>query len=708
MKSLPDSQLSRDIATLDAFFRPASVAVVGATENAANLIASAPLLNLATFGYAGDIYAVHPSATEVHGVPAVRSVADLPGGVEAAIVVAPAPAVLDIARECEAAGIRRLTIASAGIRPADVTALTELDLRFLGPESLGVVNLVDAYVARAARNQMGPADVRTGGAAIVTRSGAMGNTLFSRAQANGVGVAYSVNTGREGDVGLWEIARWYVEQPEVSCILVVSEGIGEPAAFVEAAEAARDAQKPIVLLELGRTKAGGRAISTHSGALAGTERVHDAAYRRLAVLDVTDFDEMWQIAKLVDRWGATPLPAASRKLGVIALSGGEGAMIADQAESRGIAELEPPRPTEEQSTAFAERFPEVALQNPLDPTTRVLASHERMAELLTIWSDYGGYSDVLLALPSYGTDFADSRVPPLLELATGESLTRFALSVWAAAPLTNHQEALVRESSVCFVGPSPAFLRAYAHHVTYCDYLARAPEPSLATRASSRGTSLVWSYSDARDTLSAIGIPVPDRQVLAAPDRVAVVAAVAALGHPLVLKLDVPSGVHKASLGLVRTGLRNSEDVVAAADAVVAAGQLAGYPDALLVLEQHVLGEYELLLGGVLDPEFGATVVFGLGGRLAEAMDDVAVDLLPIDTAAVARLIRSSRAGRAIADASPAAFRHVSDAVGAFATWFAEFGPATGVAVEINPLIASATGCYAVDFRIAGVDVAVA
>jgi acetate---CoA ligase (ADP-forming) len=680
-----------------ALVAPRSVVIVGASGDPANLIASAPLENLQMFGYPGEVYLVNPSRSQVNGIKCYPAISDLPEVPDAAIVTVAAERVPAILTELDAAGVSAATVVTAGVHGFKAPD----HVRVLGAESLGVTNLLDQYVPRAARNQRSPASTRAGGIAVLTQSGAMSNVLFNRLQSAGGGVAMSMNTGSELDLTVWDIVAALVEDERITCFAVVIEHIKNPDLLVLAATRALELGKPIVLLELGRSRVGREAVRTHSGSIAGSHAVHQEAYRRLGILTVQELDELWRTALLFSEWGTARVPRAQRRLGIVTLSGGEGALLADRCEALGL-ELPPLSPAV-QAKLEAE-YPESGRLNPLDPTTRVLSDQGRVSGLLATVLGGRSFTDLLVSFPVYNEAFAANRLPPALN-ALAKVDARVLVATWPAPPLTDAEVAMISEAEVPSLGTSLDSLRPIALHMQYGDLVtAGSPKPlAILSRSTSEAApSAEVTYEEAKTILAGAGFRFAASRRLAVdahPDEI--VRACAELTPPFVVKANSNSTVHKMAAGLVRLDLPDVESVVSTIRSLAAAELERGARLEQVVVEEQLQGHWELYFGARVDPEFGPVVSFGFGGGLAEEIGDTALALLPIERGDARALMSRTRLGRAVVRSSPAAARAVEGQLEALASWLAA-PTGDGIdSVDVNPVLLWRDGMMiAVDARV--------
>jgi acetate---CoA ligase (ADP-forming) len=693
------SSSSTDHGGLETLLRPGSVAIIGASEDA-RTYAGAPVSNLLRTQFSGAIYPVNLSRETVQGVPAFKSVLDVPGAIDTAIVAVPTRAVVGVLEQCVEKGVRSATIVTSGFGEdtggeAGVQAAAALrevmrssGIRVLGPNTAGLANPLDGYVPRAASNQLDPDRVSAGGVALLTQSGAMGNTVFNRAQVHGVRVGLSVATGDQMDVDVWELCGFALDDPRIKIAMLIVERI-DAGALERVALKAAATGKTIALLKLGRSAAGGRAVLTHSGSLAGDAAVQSAALRALGVIEVDDLDELWHVARLAESWGPPCRPLG--RLGIVALSGGEGALIADHCEANGL-DLADVSPTFEQ--VIAENFDYALAANPFDPSGEVIGKPEKVKLALRAFLERNDFSEVLIASPVLRGEIAERQYADLAEIVA-EPRPRMCLSYWPAGDLTQTQDELLRATGLPVFTSSTAALRAMALY----GRAVRSRGPVVENGAAQPGALAPDArYFDVRAELAGLGVAFADAELAFSPVQAG--EAAQRIGLPVVMKANVPSSTHKLANGLIALGVTMPADVERAFTALTAAG--AGFEGDGVVVEATAGGRLEVMLGAHRDPDFGAVIVVGSGGSLVEHLGDTALAVARYLGAGDAlTLLRATRVGAHIAEVAPGTATQLAELIAAVARWF-EANPQLAGA-DLNPLVVDvhAGRILAVDARVA-------
>jgi acyl-CoA synthetase (NDP forming) len=691
---------------LDPLLDPGSVAIVGASQRA-DSIGLRVIGNLQRMGYPGRIVPVHPRNQEVGGLRCYPSLSDLPEPVDAVFIGLPAAQGPDILDEAGRCGIRAAFINAAGFADADADGaalqqrLTEIarrhDIALCGPNNLGLVN-VHARAALWTPRYASP--LTPGPVAVISQSGTM--ALMLSQDERGLGFAYLITAGNEAVVTAADYLDHVVRDDRVRTVLLFLETIRAPERFADAAAEAARRGKRILVLKSGSSDAGRALVAAHTGALAGEDRFYEAYFRDLDIIRVRDPDELIETALLVT---AQPRPPSGSFVSVT-LSGGEAALIADNAAARGLALAPLDQATVER---IRPAFPPFAkLSNPLD-AWGLGFSAERFRIVL----------DGLLADPAIGA-IGFSIVTSHDGGPDGPYGVAMAEACRAAG--TAHGKRLLFVNSTAGAGPHCAtkaildplgipFLSGLRTGLAAIDYWLRprpAARPGVTAIAGADGAAwqarlrAATGVAEATQLLADAGVAmaVP----LVAGSAAAAVAAAEALGFPVALKGNAASLAHKTELGLVRLGLGDAAAVGAAYD------DLAWRLDAALGLDapreitvQKMAGRgVELIVAVRNDPALGSFVVVGPGGLLVEMIRSASVRRGPIDEATAAAMLDETVAGTLLAGVrgrKPVDRAAAAAAIAALSRLGALLQGAVAT-LEINPLIVLETGAVGVDLLI--------
>jgi len=392
-----------DLTSLKPIFEPASVAVIGASRDAAK-IGGLPIAFMRANGFTGAIYPINPGSAEIQGLPAYSSVAEVPGPIDLAIVAVPSAGVLAALRDCAAKGVRAAVVFSSGfaevseegrVQQAEITALARsTGMRVVGPNCIGVVDFRSRSVASfhpGYRDGIGP----DGRIALVSQSGAFSGLCFVMARDRGLAFSASVSTGNEADVDVADCLAHFAADPGTDVILLYLEGCRDGRKLLQALRRARAARKPVICIKPGATDAGAAAVAAHTAAPAGSEAVVAAVLRQLGVYRAHSIEEFFDIGAAA----LTGMLPRDDRVGLVTVSGGIGVLMADTAERLGLEVAPMPDTAQARIRALV---PFGAPRNPIDITGHVVADRSLIERSLDVVLEEGSYGSVIASLGSTG------------------------------------------------------------------------------------------------------------------------------------------------------------------------------------------------------------------------------------------------------------------------------------------------------------------
>jgi acetate---CoA ligase (ADP-forming) len=687
-----------DVASLEPLFRPASVAIIGASSDAAR-IGGMPLAFLKAHGFAGAIYPVNPKGPTIQGLPAFASIRDVGRPVDLALIAVPAAAVIPSLEACIEVGVRAVIIFSAGFAEIDAEGARQQDriaaigraggIRIMGPNCIGLVNFATGlYMSfHPAFAESG----KPGGAlGIVTQSGAFGGHLHRMGRDRDIAFSYCITTGNEADVDVADGLAFLAEDPGTRAILVYLEGFRKGRKLIRALDIARRNAKPVVAIKLGRTEVGAAAAQSHTAALAGADAVYDAVFRQFGVYRAKSIEEFLEIGLAC----AVAQRPANDRVGLVTVSGGVGVLMADAAADYGLDVSAMPQAPQDK---IKQLVPFAATRNPIDITGQVVNDFNLLGQAIEIVAAEGGYGSIV---PFIGSS---ARVPEraarLLELF-GRLRTQYPdmLMVAAALSTPEFRDGLQALGYLSYEEPVNA-VRAVAALAAFRRHFARtdAPPPAVEAAVPALAGDAPMSEFDSLRFLGAAGLPVVDARL--AGSLAEAEAAAQALGFPVVLKIAAADILHKSDVGGVALGL-NSRDALREAHAAMAAGVAARTGRAVedFIVAPMISDGVETVLGVNRDPVFGPVVMFGLGGIFVEALGDVVFRAAPFGLDEAHRMIRDTRAFRVLEGVRGRPPADV-DALAAALARLSVIAAAHGDAIEsidVNPFLVRAKGQGAV------------
>jgi len=696
--------------SLTEFFNPNSVAVIGASTDPRKLGYSV-LENLIEGGYAaqGEIYPINLTATEILGVPAFPTVQDVPGPIDLAVIVIPYPYVPDALRTCGEKGIPAVIVISAGFREAGREGLErELELieiarqdgiRLIGPNCLGVI---DTYTPLNASFSAGTPP--KGPMAFMSQSGALGTAVLDISLAGRLGLSKFVSLGNKADVDEIDLLNAWSDDPHTQVIMIYSEGMANGQEFIKTARQVT-AIKPVVAIKSGVTQSGSRAVSSHTGSLAGSEQAYHAAFHQAGVLRAQSMQSLFDIALAL---GYQPLLQGDR-IAIITNAGGPGILATDALERSGLSMA---RFENETISSLGQFLPDAAsAANPVDVLGDARADRYQFAlEIVVADPNVDGLLVVLTPQAMTEIDataeavgrFSKSIDKPIITSFMGEAQVESGIDLLGTFGVPNYP--FPERAALAFKAmsdyqkvlnrPTPEYVKYDVDHHTTLEVLERV-------RAEDRHSI---GDSEARQILTAYGLQIPKSEIAATPDEAVDLAH--QIGFPVVLKIASPDILHKTDIGGVKVGLESAEDVRDAFELMVYRAQRY-LPQAhlwgCLVQQMVPAGGQEVLVGMNRDPQFGPLVTFGLGGLYVETLKDVTFRVAPISVQEAELMISEIRA-HALLDGvrgkPPLDKDAIVDALLRIAQLVQDFPEI--VELDINPLMVypQGQGAIAIDMRL--------
>jgi acetyl coenzyme A synthetase (ADP forming)-like protein len=683
---------------LKALFEPRSVAVVGAGRERGK-IGSEVLHNILAAGFPGRVAAVHPSSAAIEGVPTFARVDLIPGDVDLVVVCVPAAEVPRVVDDCISKRVKAIVIITAGfgetgaagraVQSAIVSKTRAAGIRLVGPNCMGLLNTDPVQPLNATFSPVFPP---AGRVAMSTQSGALGLAVIDYARELGIGLSSFVSIGNKADVSTNDLIEYWAEDPRTDVIVLYVESFGNPAKFSRIAKRV-GRSKPIIAVKAGRSSAGARAATSHTGALASRDAVADAMFQQCGVIRTTTLEELFDTARLLAN---QPLPAG-RRVAILTNAGGPAILAADACERLGLAL---PPLSEHAVSALRSFLPAAAsVGNPVDMLASASAADYRRALPLLLADD--GIDAVLVIF-----------IPPLA--TTNDDVARAIRQAGSAAPakpvlavlMAAHDPPRDLESIPCYRFPEGA-AAALARAVAYAEWrrgpqgtvpdlrLDTAAAHRVVEHAAARGAGWL-SLSECEALLGAAGIAVLETRLVASATEAA--GAAAALGFPVALKAVGDRLIHKSDVGGVRLRLKDAAAVHAAWEDMRErlGAQMGG-----AVVQKMAGAGLEMLMGAVNDPVYGPVLACGMGGTLTELLADRQLRLHPLtdlDAAAMIDELRGApllRGYRGSAPVDEGALRDALLRLSALVGTCPEIQE-----LDVNPLLVGARGVCAIDARV--------
>ncbi len=692
------------IRNLDALLAPRSVVVVGASDRHASVGATV-WQNLRRGGFEGTIRGVNPAHRELDGEAIFARCGDLPEPADLAVVCVPPAAVAETIAELAQAGTRAAIVMTAGLSTTDKSAMLAAArphlMRVLGPNCVGLLSPHRRLNASFAHT-----DAPAGELAFVTQSGALLTAVLDWAKARGVGFSSLVSLGEHADVDFGDLLDHLGSDPCTRAILLYIESIESPRKFMSAARAAAR-NKPVVVVKAGRAGGGVRAAASHTGALAGSDIVIDAALRRAGVLRVDTLEDLFLGAETLTRLrGPT-----DRGLTLFTNGGGAGVVAADAAARAGIALAEPTPAT--LSALSACLPPTWSHGNPVDIIGDAPA--QRYVDALQVLLDAPETGTLLFMHAP--TAIVDSREIARACLPLLQARRERVLACWVGAEAVADARRTFEQAGIACLDTPEEAVRAFGMLDAYRRNQAllleapsadEVPPPRLDEARAIVGEALAAGRATldevaAKRLLAAYGIPVvATRRTALAADAAA--AAARDIGYPVALKIQSPDLSHKSDAGGVALDLADEPSLRRAVDAMIATvrerapqARLDGFSVQAMARRPHA---QELIVGASVDATFGPVLMVGQGGTAVEVLGDRAIALPPLNRVLADEAIARTRVSRLLQgwrDRPAARLDAVADTLIALARLQADLPELAEL--DVNPLWADEDGVLALDAR---------
>ena len=698
---------------LDAIFSPRSVAVIGATEKE-DSVGRTLLWNLITNPFGGTVFPVNPKRSNVMGIRAYPSLTDVPEQVDLAVVVTPAPTVPAIIEEAVQKGVKGAIIISAGFKEIGeegrkleeqiLEKARRAKMRIIGPNCLGVMSPLTGINATFAKGMALPGSV-----GFISQSGALCTAVLDWSLEERVGFSSFVSIGSMLDVDWGDLIYYLGEDQRTKAIVIYMETIGNARRFLSAAREVA-LSKPIIVIKAGRTEAAAKAAASHTGSMAGSDDVLDAAFRRAGVLRVDSIAEVFSMAEVL----AKQPRANGPNLTIVTNAGGPGVLATDALILGGgkLTQVSP-----EAMEEFNGFLPSAwSHGNPIDILGD--AGPERYAKALEVAArDKNSDGMLVILTPQDMTD--PTQTAEQLRQAAAKVGRKPVLAAWMGGATVAAGVAILNRNSVpTFLYPDTA-ARVFNYMWKYSVNLRgiyETPMLPVATEAESinrnRARALIDDIRKKRRTIlteyeskqifAAYGVPTVETRLAETPD--AAVAEAESLGYPVVLKLNSETITHKTDVKGVQLNLKDEAAVRTAYETIEAAvteRHGAEHFNGVTVQPMIKLEGYEIIIGSSPDAQFGPVLLFGTGGTLVEVYRDRALALPPLTTTLARRMMEQTKiyhALQGVRGRKPVDLEALERLMVRFSQlvveqpWIKE--------IDINPLLVSPAGIIALDARV--------
>lgn len=632
---------------LDALFCPKSIALVGASSHPGKL-GYEILNNLIKSGYANPIYPINPKTESVLSLPCFPNIQAVSGPIDLAIIAIPAQCVIDVLKDCGECGVKAAIVISAGFRETGHEGLmAEMEMAriaerygmvVVGPNCLGVMDTATPMNASFAADM-----ALSGSIAFMSQSGAVCTAVLDTSLDMGLGFSKFVSLGNKAHLNELHFLEAWKTDEQSNVIMAYLEGISDGRKFVNAARVVTK-HKPLVAIKAGVTNAGSKAVSSHTGTLAGSEKAYQAAFMQSGVIRVGSIEELLDISRL---FALQPLPKTD-DMAVLTNAGGPGILATDAMERSGLRLASLSKRT--MDTLAVQLPPAASVLNPVDILGDARADRYRLA-LQALLEDENVSAVLVILTPQIMTEIEETAriVVELSNVSSkavvacfmGEKRVKHGISLLSAGGVPNY--------------PSPdRAVRGLKAMCIYRDWQTK-PLPVFPSFELDRGrlraifdtakreNRLEMGETEARAVLEACAIPVPASKLCASAEEAVDFAE--SIGYPVVLKIASPDILHKTDIGGVRMNLLSASAVRDAFELITLRAART-FPEAEIwgcLVQKQIMGDVEVIVGMHRDPQFGPLVMFGLGGIYVETLKDVSFRLAPFSREEAKEMISEVR-----------------------------------------------------------------
>ena len=622
--------------SLKDFFCPDSVAVIGAAREEGK-VGRTIFDNIIGSGYKGKVFPVNQKASDINGHKCYSSILDIKQGISLAVIVIPAKFISKVLEECSEKGIKYAIIISAGFKETGVKGAKmekrliekakDYGIRILGPNCLGMIDASCPVNASFSANMPSKGKI-----SFISQSGALLTSVLDWAKTSKIGFSKVVSLGNKADISENDLFEAWKNDPQTDVITAYLEGVTDGKEFIRISSKASK-KKPIIVIKSGNTDAGARAVSSHTGTLAGSNKAYGAAFKQAGIIRADTIKELFDYAKA---FSYQPLPKG-KKVAIITNAGGPGIMATDACENNGIQLTSFSTETINKLKSF---LPEAAnLYNPVDVLGDALSDRYRQALEVVIQDDNVDAVVVLLTPQAMTEDLGTAmaifdvmdkslkKIPVTTSFMGGDEVKK-GISYLTKKKIPNFE---IPESAVSTLKVMMDYndWRAEKSHPVIEFNVDEVRVKTVFDRCRSEGR-LELGELEAREILEAYKIPVPRAEVACDVGEAKKIAA--SIGYPVVLKIVSPNILHKTDVGGIKVGIEDEKELEESYDDILFSVKRY-MPDANIsgiLVQEMVKDKKETIIGISEDPQFGPMIMFGLGGIYVEVLKDVSFRIAPI------------------------------------------------------------------------------
>ncbi|MDI7258327.1 MAG: acetate--CoA ligase family protein [Thermodesulfobacteriota bacterium] len=626
---------------LHPLLNPESIAIIGVSKDPSR-IGGRILKYLKNHGYNGVILPVNPKYQEIEGIKCYSNISSIPFEIDVALIAVPEDFAISVLEEGGKAKVKSAIIYSAGfselgekgkVRQEKIKQVAEENgMLVCGPNCVGIIGFHNR-TAMSFSQFLDIPKLIPGNIAFISQSGALGGAILNRIQDRSIGISYFISTGNEAVLESSDFIEYLLNELNTTVIMALIEGIRDAEKFLRVADLAAEKGKPIVVLKIGKTESGGKAASSHTGSMTGSDMVYDAVFRQKGIIRVEEVEDLYLTASTLARCQ----PPKGNRVGIITTTGGGGVILTDKLVEMGMDIPGLSTNTVAKLTETKASFG--IIKNPLDLTAQVVNDPSLFPKSIETFIQDENLDNIIVALAMVAGDRSKERASHIIQAA--HSTDKPILTWWASGSLSNPGMKMIEESRVPLFTSPHRGVKALNALVRYSRFLETYDDGKVLVISTSTDNrqkidkfltnpSQILTEDEGKEILSYYGIPIPLEGLGRNLDEIKVI--VSRIGYPVALKIISPQIQHKTELGGVRLNIKNEKELGRAYEEIME--NLNHYkPDAdirgMLVQEMVPPGK-EVIIGAIQDPQFGPMVMFGLGGIFVEVLKDFSLRHAPL------------------------------------------------------------------------------
>ena len=695
--------------TNSVFLSPKSIAIIGASDKEGSV--GRAITNNIMKGYKGTIYPISPTRETVFGKKAYKSVLDVPGKVDLAVVVTKNTIVPSVLEECGKKKLRGAIVITAGFKEVDDEGAKleqklkdiakKYKLQIIGPNCLGVMNLEPQTMMNSTFLKITP---KSGEIALVSQSGAICAALVEDASAQGIGFSAVISMGNKADMSEIDILKMLAEHKQTKVIVIYLEDMGNGQEFLRVCkDITRKKKKPVLVLKSGRSPEGAKAAMSHTGALMGSDEIYDALLKQSGAIRVDTMEELFDYATAFSK---QPLPM-NGDLVIVSNAGGPAIISTDACSKLGIkmAKIE-----EIRKKIDAVIPPWGSSRNPVDIVGD--ADFKRFENVLNEVLKHKNVGSVISMCTPSATLNYDKLAEVIVSMSKKYKKTMLASLMGLDEGITNRE--ILAKGDVPYYTYAEGSIRALKAMLTFTNWVKNSPGKITKFNVKKNTVKKILDNAkkekrsalleeEGQEILRAYGFPLPASKL--AKSKKEAVAASKKIGYPVVLKIASPQIIHKSDAGGVKVNLQNAKDVENAFDTIIKNAKKYNKKadiKGVLVVEM-VKGGKEMIIGSKLEPGFGPVVMLGMGGIYVEVLKDVTFKLAPMTNIEADDMISSIKTKKileGVRGEKPSDIKKLSECIQRLSQLVSDFNEIKEL--DMNPVLVMEKnkGCKVLDVRI--------